>query len=519
MVNCRGSLSSQQIFGSPPLQTLLHWPQSAKSLPLLQRSGVFFLGRNGMATNLPDNLTPEQQTLLRLRDDPSLFVRNIIGAEPQEWQQRALNLIRDNDRVSIVSGHGTGKTTYLAWLCLWWLTTRHPVKIAMTANTANQLSDVLMGEIANWTRRMHPAFRDQLEFRADKISLKGSPDSAVYARVSRKEQPESLQGFHSPNMLFIIDEASGVPDIIFEVGQGSLSTPGAKIVMTGNPTRTSGFFWASHNTQAHRWATMRVSCMDADTVRPEFIEEMREMYGEDSNQFRIRVLGEFGTADDDTIIPAHLVDAAIARDVEPIAGIQPVWGLDVARFGADRTALAKRRGNTLIEPIKSWQDKDLMQICGIVLQEYDACSYDDRPSEILVDVIGLGAGVVDRLREMDFCEVRGINVSKSAALNEKYVRQRDELWFRLREWLEARDCSMPADDLLKSELVSPRFSFQSNGKLKVESKDQMKRRGMRSPDLADALVLTFAGTAARASSGRTYSRGKTLYYPNLKQYI
>ncbi len=467
----------------------------------------------------PTTLTTEQQTLLRLRNDPSLFVRNIIGAEPQAWQQKALNLIRDHDRLSIVSGHGTGKTTLISWLCLWWLTTRHPVKIAMTANTANQLSDVLMGEIANWSRKMHPAFREQLEFRSDKISLKGSPDSAVYARVSRKENPESLQGFHSPNMLFIIDEASGIDDVIFEVGQGSLSTPGAKIVMTGNPTRNTGFFWASHHTQKHRWQTMRVSCMDADTVRPDFVDEMRDMYGEDSNQFRIRVLGEFGTADDDTIIPAHLVEAAISRDVEPIQGERPIWGLDVARFGTDRTALAKRAGNTLLEPIKSWQDKDLMQICGIILQEFDACSYDDRPAEILVDVIGLGAGVVDRLREMDFCDVRGINVSESASLSEKYVRQRDELWFRLREWLEARDCSMPADDQLQAELLAPRFKFQSNGKLKVESKDEMKRRGLRSPDLADALVLTFAGAAARAASGRTYKRGKTINYPNLKQYV
>ena len=131
----------------------------------------------------------------------------------------------------------------------------------------------------------------------------------------------------------------------------------------------------------------------------------------------VRVLGEFPEADDDTIIPLHLVEAAIDRDVEPLQGASPVWGLDVARFGSDRTALAKRRANQPIEPIKSWQGKDLMQICGIILEEYDACAYEDRPAEILVDVIGLGAGVVDRLREMDFCTVRGVNVSESAALS------------------------------------------------------------------------------------------------------
>ncbi|MGB0958274.1 MAG: hypothetical protein ACPGUF_07335, partial [Litorivicinus sp.] len=177
------------------------------------------------------------------------------------------------------------------------------------------------------------------------------------------------------------------------------------------------------------------------------------------------------------------------------------------------------RGNSLVEPIKSWRDKDLMQICGIILQEYDACEYDDRPSEILVDVIGLGAGVVDRLREMDFCTVRGINVAESASMGEKYMRLRDELYFACREWLEAKDCSMPFDETLRGELVAPRFKFQSNGKLKVESKDEMKRRGLRSPDLADALMLTFASNAARASGGRAYTRGKTIHYPNSQQYV
>ena len=464
-------------------------------------------------------LTDEQRTLLRLRDDPALFVQTIIGAEPQAWQREALELIRDNDRVAIRSGHGVGKSMWPATLVLWWLCTHYPCKVACTANTASQLGDVLWPEIQKWARQMHPAFREQLESRADKISLRGAAESYAVARTSRREQPESLQGFHSENMLFVIDEASGIPDIIFEVGQGSLSTPGAKIVMCGNPTRTSGYFFDAFHKNADRWATMRVSSADGDYVRDDFIAEMRDQYGDDSNAYRVRVLGEFPEADDDTIIPLHLVEAAIARDVEPIVGQRPVWGLDVARYGSDRTALAKRRGNSLVEPIKSWQGKDLMEICGIVLEEYDACSYEDRPAEILVDVIGLGAGVVDRLKEMDFVPVRGINVAESAALSQKYLRLRDELWFQCREWLESKDCTMPDDEALKSELVAPRFKFQSNGKLKVESKEELKRRGNRSPDLADALMLTFASTAAKAGSGRHRSYGKNISYPDQQRYV
>jgi len=466
-----------------------------------------------------NELTAEQKTLLKLRDDPGLFVRTIIGVTPQRWQQEALELIRDNDRVAIRSGHGVGKTAFLSWVVIHWLCTRYPCKAACTANTASQLGDVLWPEIQKWARQLHPAFKEQLEFRADKITLRGGQDSFAVARTSRRDQPEALQGFHSTNMLFLLDEASGIPDIIFEVGQGALSTPGAKIVMCGNPTRTSGYFFDAFHKNADRWSTMKVSCAEAETVRPDFVEEMRDQYGSDSNQFRVRVLGEFPEADDDTIIPLHLVEAAIDRDVEPLQGASPVWGLDVARFGSDRTALAKRRANQLIEPIKSWQGKDLMQICGIILEEYDACAYEDRPAEILVDVIGLGAGVVDRLREMDFCTVRGVNVSESAALSGKYLRLRDELWFNCREWLESRDCAMPADDTLKSELVAPRFKFQSNGKLKVESKDELKKRGLRSPDLADALMLTFASTAAKAGSARRASYGKNIDYGNAQQYV
>lgn len=467
-----------------------------------------------------DQLTDEQRALLRLREDPALFVRTIIGATPQRWQREALEAIRDNDRVAIKSGHGVGKTAFLSWVLLWWLCTHYPVKAACTANTASQLGDVLWPEVARWARQMHPAFKEQLEFRSDKISLRGGGESYAVARTSRRDSPESLQGFHSENMLFILDEASGIPDIIFEVGQGSLSTPGAKIVMCGNPTRSSGYFYDAFNKNVDRWATMTVSCADADYVRPGFIEEMREQYGEDSNQMRVRVYGLFPEADDDTIIPLHLVEAALTRDVEPIQGLRPVWGLDVARYGSDRTALAKRRGNSLVEPIKAWQGKDLMEICGIVLEEFDACSYDDRPAEILVDVIGLGAGVVDRLKEMDFVPVRGINVAESAALSQKYLRLRDELWFQCREWLEQRDCSLPkGDGVLEAELTAPRFKFQSNGKLKVESKEELKRRGQRSPDLADALMLTFASTAAKAGSGRHRSYGKTLSYDNGQQYV
>ena len=146
---------------------------------------------------------------------------------------------------------------------------------------------------------------------------------------------------------------------------------------------------------------MTVSCLDSPQVSPDFVEQMAEQYGEESNIYRVRVLGLPPTADDDNVIPRHLVESAIGREVEGIETVMPIWGLDVARMGGDRSALCKRRGNVVTEHIKTWRDKDLMELCGIVLTEYESAPYSERPSEIVIDSIGLGAGVVDRLVELD----------------------------------------------------------------------------------------------------------------------
>jgi hypothetical protein len=185
---------------------------------------------------------------------------------------------------------------------------------------------------------------------------------------------------------------------------------------------------------------------------------------------------------------------------------QPIYyGLDVARFGDDRTVLCKRQGNCVLE-IKSWAHADLMETCGRVVFE----AKTDKPAEIMVDSIGMGGGVADRLREMEF-NVRDVNVSETTAFNPQAAKLRDELWLTVKDWLNQRACRLPRDDELRGELISPTYGFLSNGKIKVEGKAEMKKRGLRSPDKADALGLTFAGQQAfvggRASS---WVKGKPL---------
>lgn len=474
-------------------------------------------------------------TLVSLRNDPVLFVETCLGAKPQTWQREALWALADRadllakhkgitqekaeallrDRISVASCNGAGKSTLLAWVVLWFLLTRYPTKVVCTAGTANQLSDVLWAEIAYWMKKLPEGFQQHVEWKSDKIELKGSKNSFAVARTSRREQPDALQGHHAENMLFIIDEASGVPDIVFEVGQGSMSTKGAKVIMTGNPLRRQGFFYDSHSKNRANWYNMRVSAFDCDYVTPSFIEDMASQYGEESAAYKARVLGQFPDADDDVLIPAHLIEAAMERDITPGPGVPILWGLDVARFGDDRSVLCKRQGGLMLEPLKVWRKMDLMELCGRVYAEYDACNFLTRPQEILVDSIGVGSGVVDRLDELGL-PVRGVNVSESPSFADKYFKARDELWFRAREWFEARDCSMPRDDDLLRELTAPVYSFSSNGKLRVEQKGDTKKRLGYSPDLADAFVMTFASQVSAAKHGTVHRWNKKLEYPSTK---
>lgn len=457
-------------------------------------------------------MTPETlKTLKKWYRHPRLFVKQALKAKPEAWQLEGLENLRDFDRLAIRSGHGVGKSAFLAWVILWWLLTRYPAKAACTANTAAQLNDVLWGELDKWHRKLPKEFQNLLALKSERMELVEDPkQSFAVARTARKEQPEAFQGYHSPNMLFIVDEASGVDDIIFEVGRGAMSSPGAKTVLTGNPTRTSGYFYNAFHSMNAFWKTMKVGCEDSTQVSKQYIEECKEEYGEESNAYRVRVLGEFPVEGDDVVIPLHLVESAVNRDVDPIG--EEVWGLDVARFGDDRTALAKRRGNVLTEKVKWWKNKNTMQVCGIVVNEYKQAK--EKPQVIFVDVIGIGAGVVDRLSEQGL-PVAGVNVSESPAFGDKFSKMRDELWWTARDWFYALDCQIPDDGSLLAELTLPTYDFTSGGKLKVEGKAEIKKRTAKtasslgkSPDLADAFCLTFGnGTLiAKKQKGLSYPK-------------
>ena len=439
---------------------------------------------------------------------PALFAHEALGLPPEwdpvakegilPWHWEASKKLVKHGRLSIRSGHGVGKSAFMSWTLLWAHSCFFPVKGGCTAPTATQMSDVLWAELSKWHRVLSekmPALGEKFEWKSDTFEMKEAPnESFSVARTARPEKPDALQGLHAHKgvVLVLVDEAPGVDDKIFEAARGALADENSIVLLAGNPTRLEGLFFDTHHKLRDIWATLWVNGEDVPLQSQQFRDEMAHQYGLDSNVYRVRVRGEFPIEEADSVIPMHLCEAAATRDVKPFGNM--VWGVDVARFGSDRTVLVKRCTNATLGKHLAWNGMDTMQTAGKVKAEWDNTPVDERPGTVFVDVIGIGAGVADRLLELGL-PVSMVNVAESASVEETYNRQRDELWFRARKWLEKKDCRMFRDETLMAELTMPKYTFTSTGKIKVESKDELKKRYPRSPDVADAFCLTFGDSA------------------------
>lgn len=433
------------------------------------------------------------------RQDPLRFVRAVIGADPTEQQIEGLRAIRDpGSHVSIRSGHGTGKSSELSWIALWFLCCFPDCKIPCTAPSAHQLQDILWSELSYWHNLMIEPYKSMIEITYDKAwvtSLKET--NFMVPRTARADKPEALQGFHGHNLLFEIDEASGVPDKVFEVAEGSLSTPGAREILAGNPTRTAGYFYDTHHSQRAHYTCLHWSSIDSPLVAPVYIEKMASKYGVESDIYRVRVMGDFPRSEPDQFIPLDLLEEAVVREVE---GFGPhVWGLDPAWLGGDETALAKRQGYVIHE-IKGVYGFEPMQVVGWLENEYRATKRDERPELINIDSIGMGAGIYSRAKEIGL-PVRAVNVAEATSAKKKYHRLRDELWGNYKDWLLERCCKIPNDDDLIGQSSTIKYNpFHSGGVTKIESKKELRDRGKPSPDRADAVCLTFYHAPIQVSS-------------------
>lgn len=446
------------------------------------------------------------------------------GKDVYPWQREVMQQYDARTRLlSIRSGNGVGKTTLLAWILWHHQLCRFPQKAAVTAPTEKQLFDALWAEFQSWGSRLDPFLRSLVEITGDRCAMKEAPaDSFISIKTARVEQPEALQGIHRADgfVLLVADEASGVPDQVFAAGSGSMAGKNAMTVLTGNPLRDQGFFYDTHTHLTDLWWTRCVPCSEASEVSQDFAKQIAASWGENSNEYRCRVLGEFPIADDMAIIPRDLVEAALDRDIKVAPTAPIVWGVDVARQGADRSALAKRQQQILLEPIRTWHKLDTMAVAGWVKLEWDQTPTHLKPIAICVDAIGFGAGVADRLHQLGL-PARAINVSESPATDDSaFADLRTELWFKMRGWFARRDCQLPpfyrprestsmrrAEDDLVAELSGVHYTYRKPSlRQVVEPKDDTKKRLKRSPDLADALMMTFAVDALTLQGARGLQR-------------
>lgn len=427
---------------------------------------------------------------------------------PDEWQRTILEGIRDGMmtageaiQAAIASGHGVGKSALVAWIILWAVSTHEDTRGVVTANTDTQLRTKTWAELAKW----HRLFLARHWFNLTATAIYSiDPQHEKTWRIDMvpwsERNTEAFAGLHNKGkrILVVFDEASAIPDVIWETTEGALTDSDTEIVwlVCGNPTRNTGRFRECFGRFKHRWTIrMQVDARTARTPNKGQIAKWIEDFGEDSDFVRVRVKGEFPRASATQFIPSDLIENACVREAVATIYDALVVGVDVARFGDDQSVIYIRKGRDgrSHPPIKL-RGLDTMQVAARVAEVYQSYQAD----AVFVDETGVGAGVVDRLRQLRI-PVIGVNFgakpdrSGISGVTTNYANKRAEIWGEMREWL--RGGAIPDDRELRDDLGGVEYGFvlrEGRDAILLESKESMKLRGLASPDLGDALALTFS---------------------------
>ena len=452
-------------------------------------------------------------------DDPVGFITDVLKDRPWGTQKEIAEAVRDHPQVTVRSANSIGKDWLAARLALWWVYCRRGM-VLLTAPSQRQLVRVLMqGEIARAFRR-HPFPGDLYQ----QALILGSGEQRGILAVTSTEASR-LTGFHAPKTMVILTEAQAVEDWAWEGLFACATAEDDRILAVGNPLTPTGMFFETHRSKD--WKAFRISAEDhpnvkagktiiAGAITRRFVATMARTYGKDSPVYRARVMGEFPEHDEHTLIhPDWLEDAArrhedVTRFVEAHLPIpdgpdprgHPVsFGVDVARFGGDRSAVAIARGPVLGEVV-TWRGSDIMETVGKVITHLKRHGFapDSEGYRLAVDEIGIGAGAADRLKEQGW-HATGVNVSTKPRDRERFLNLRAEMYWRLRDKLERGKIAIPRLPELWEELTAIRWSVNSQGKILLEPKDDTRKRLGRSPDLADAVALAFGAFDGGATIG------------------
>ena len=462
----------------------------------------------------------------QIADDPEAFVMFVYpwGVKdtplerftgPRAWQRARLREIRDKIRdnrtrdalgigmdvlrASTVSGRGIGKSALVAWLVHWMLSTRIGSTVTVSANTEAQLRSITWGELSKWTTmlinshwweisatRLIPAA--WLTALVEKDLKKGTRYWGAEGKLWSEENPDGYAGTHNmEGMMLIFDEASGIPDSIWSVAAGFFTEHilDRYWFAFSNGRRNEGYFYETHEgSKSSFWSTTSVDARTVEHSDKSFYAKIIEEYGPDSDEARVEVYGQFPAAGDSQFIARHTVRAAMDREAwnDPTAPL--IMGIDPAGGGTDSTVIALRRGRDLA-PIRRIKTMDTMEAIGWIVEAIQETS----PSLIVIDETGLGYVFKDRLKEQGFA-VRGVNFAWRSRRPMTWGNKRVEIWGDMRQWL--REAHLPDDKRLLVDLTGPRKKANSRGIAFLEGKDEMRARGVMSPDSADALAVTFA---------------------------
>jgi hypothetical protein len=438
-----------------------------------------------------------------IKNEPKYFFTEFLNADPWDKQVEIIKKLDKHQRVAVKSSNSCGKTWLIARIALRFLIMHPGSKVINTAPSFKQVENQYWREL----RKAHKESDVELGGKLLKTQLNFDDDWFAMGVASGEHQMENFQGWHGDHILFIVDEASGVPDSIFEAIEGSMANANAKLLIVGNPTKATGYFADAF--KGKLFAQVSMNAFDIPNVikgkelipglaTKEWVEYMGAKYGVTSDIYRVRVRGMFPSKDAQSLIGIDLIEGAMHNDRKPDLAGQEYIGVDVARFGDDRTTWVWRHGNSA-KILKTVHGNDTHEVAEQTIKFMDQFP----GAKVHIDIIGVGGGVFDSIKhwEKDVPDedkknyrgrVYGVNVSKKPKRpkdRKEYFNERSRGWDLVRIWLKTGILEYNQD---WDELAQPRYEYRGDGReMKIESKVNLKKRIKKSPDVADALILTF----------------------------
>ena len=431
---------------------------------------------------------------------PLEFVRDVLGDDPYDKQEEILRAVgeaaqpnSDIRRVSVVGCNSSGKDWTAARAILWWMCTHSPAKVAVTGPTGRQVNDIVWNEV----RQAHAQSNTPLPGKVRKVPLyEMNDDSASSAKGFTSNSPYNLQGYHSPNMMVVVTEAHAVKE---EYMNALLLLNPKLILMVGNPFTQTGTFYDSHHSKRHKHLTIHISAMDTPNIAEgrivtpglitqKDIDERKDDWGEDSDMYINSVLAEFTENLDNVLIPLSAARRAAERDdIEPEGEV--ILACDIARTPKSKTVIAKRQGGKS-EILYSQRGNGLMHVAGVIKQYCENHNVDT----LIVDDVGIGAGVVDRLRELNLPVNRLIPFNGGQRPNDRehFADRNAEVWWAMRNRYLENNISARGSEALAAQVTGREYAITGNGRIRLQS----KRSLTESIDEADALAMTFAPVPA-----------------------